>query len=269
MRTDLIFSGSFQRDWQSLSVQFMPIRTMSGSDTTMFALCIPQHQSAALEVRTKSLQSPELAEEPTERSLLVERTVKDELQFADSFILIVEDNPELQNYIYDILKEHFRVARANKGLEALSITHSMFPDLILTDIMMSEMDGIELCEKVKNDVMSSHIPVRMLTALDTVNVRIKAMHLGADAYISKPYSDELLLAQNYNIFKSRKVLREQFSSYDDNWKQNYRPEDLDKKFLLRAIEVARANIQNDAFWAEDFADEMNLSRTHLHRKLKA
>ena len=190
-------------------------------------------------------------------------------RYKGAFILIVEDNPDLQNYIYELLKNDFKIARASNGKEALSMAESLFPDIIISDILMPEMDGVELCRKLKNDIYTSHIPVILLTALNSVNDEIKGLDFGADAYISKPFSDELLLAQIKNLLHSREVLRQLFKSQGDEWKQRYSPEDLDRKFISKSIKVVKNNIENETFSAKEFAAEMNFSRAHLHRKLKA
>jgi len=192
-----------------------------------------------------------------------------DIQNEDALVLIVEDNFELLNYLGDLLQENFRVAKARNGKQALEQIHSIFPDLIISDIMMPEMDGIELCKLSKNDIRTSHIPIILLTALDTVKDRISGLHSGADAYISKPFDDQLLVVQVNNLLESRKRLRESFSSNHDDWEEKFNSFDLDKKLLLKAIKVTETNMTNFDFSVEDLANNLNLSRTHLHRKLKS
>jgi DNA-binding response OmpR family regulator len=188
---------------------------------------------------------------------------------AWDLVLIAEDNQDLQNYIYELLKNDFKVARASNGKEALSMAQSLFPDIIISDILMPEMDGKELCKKLKNDITTSHIPVILLTALNSINDEIRGLDLGADSYISKPFNDELILAQIKNLLHSRESLRQLFKSEGDEWKQRFSPEDLDRKFLSKSIQVVKNNMENESFSAKEFAEEMSFSRAHLHRKLKA
>mgnify|MGYP006303072539 CR=1 FL=1 len=110
----------------------------------------------------------------------------------------------------------------------MSIT--IFPDIIVSDTPMPEMDGVELCKDVKNDINTCHIPVIMLTALNTTKDYITGITFGADAYISKPFNDELLLAQIENLLHSRESLSELYKTANDEWKHTYRQEDLDWKF---------------------------------------
>lgn len=192
-----------------------------------------------------------------------------DIQNEDALVLIVEDNFELLNYLGDLLQENFRVAKAKNGKEALEQIHSIFPDLVISDIMMPEMNGIELCKLTKNDIRTSHIPFILLTALDTVKDRISGLHSGADAYVSKPFDDQLLIVQANNLLESRKRLRESFSSDHETWEEKYNLFDIDKKFLLKAIKVTETNMTNMDFSVEELAQYLNLSRTHLHRKLKS
>jgi DNA-binding response OmpR family regulator len=239
---------------------------------TSFSVFIPLSQSGIKEGQnsdniiyyTNQTFNPEI-------SSYTEETVaeKSDDQNEDALVLIAEDNVELLNYLGDLLQEYFRVAKARNGKQALEQIHSIFPDLIISDIMMPEMDGIELCKLTKNDIRTSHIPFILLTALDTVKDRISGLHSGADAYVSKPFDDQLLLVQANNLLESRKRLRESFSSDHDDWEEKFNSFDLDKKLLIKAMKVTEANMTNFDFSVEELAQNLNLSRTHLHRKLKS
>lgn len=134
---------------------------------------------------------------------------------------------------------------------------------------MPEMDGIELCKAIKTDIKTSHIPMILLTALDSVKDRISGMQSGADAYLGKPFEDELLIAQVNSLLESRKKLRESFSSKEINWEEKYSAFDLDKKLLQKAISVVEENISDIDLSVQQLASKLHLSRTHLHRKLKS
>lgn len=198
-----------------------------------------------------------------------ENLVNTESKYRDSLILIVEDNNELLDYLANVLGDNFKVVKAKNGMEGLEMVNSTFPDLIISDIMMPKMDGIELCESIKKDIQTSHIPVILLTALETIKDRISGLNSGADAYVSKPFSDKLLIAQIINLLESRKKLRESFADINDEWQTDSTFMDMDNKLILKAIEVAEANLLNSEFTIDNLADELNLSRTTLHRKLKS
>jgi len=133
---------------------------------------------------------------------------------------------------------------------------------------MPEMDGIQLCETIKTDIKTSHIPVILLTALESVKDRISGIKSGADAYLGKPFDDELLIAYVNGILESRKKLRESFSSKEINWEEKYSSFDLDKKLLQKAISVVEENLSDVDLSVQTLASKLHLSRTHLHRKLK-
>jgi YesN/AraC family two-component response regulator len=187
----------------------------------------------------------------------------------DLTVLIAEDNLELQTYLGNTLSDYYKVIKAKNGEFAFEQALTLFPDIVLSDIMMPIMDGIELCQKLKTDIRTSHIPVILLTALDTIKDRIKGISTGADAYISKPFNDELLIAQIHNLIKSRKELRELFSSHESKWEEKMSPEGLDRKFLRKAIQITEDSLLDTQFSVESLAEKLYISRTHLHRKLKS
>jgi signal transduction histidine kinase/DNA-binding response OmpR family regulator/streptogramin lyase len=234
-----------------------------------FSVRIPKLQPNRLELNLKETQIPSTINSISEETGNLIEPVLSPASFKDALVLIAEDNQDLQNYIYELLKNDFKVARASNGKEALSMAQSLFPDIIISDILMPEMDGKELCKKLKNDITTSHIPVILLTALNSINDEIRGLDLGADSYISKPFNDELILAQIKNLLHSRESLRQLFKSEGDEWKQRFSPEDLDRKFLSKSIQVVKNNMENESFSAKEFAEEMSFSRAHLHRKLKA
>ena len=187
----------------------------------------------------------------------------------ESLILIAEDNPDLLEFLEDSISNHFRIAKSKNGKEALSLAMSLHPDLIISDIIMPEMDGIELCKRIKQDIRTSHIPVVLLTALSTVQNKISGMQSGADAYVPKPFNEEFLISQIDNLLNSRKTLRSLFASKQEEWDEGVNILNIDKKLIEKAIHTVKNNISNYDFTVEDFAKSLNLSRTHLHRKLKS
>lgn len=187
----------------------------------------------------------------------------------ESLILIVEDNLELLDFLEESLQNHFKIIKSKNGKEAFDLALNLYPDLIISDVMMPEMNGIQLCEKIKNDVRTSHTPVILLSALSEVRDKISGIHSGADAYISKPYNEDYLIIQINNLLNSRKMLRTLYASKQEKWNENLDNLSLDKKLLQRAINIIEKNIENSDFTVEDLGKILNISRTHLHRKLKS
>jgi signal transduction histidine kinase/ligand-binding sensor domain-containing protein/DNA-binding response OmpR family regulator len=237
---------------------------------TSFLIYLPKVQDGALHTNEKIKDTLRVIDQNTK--ITAHSRTGEQVSKSDDHatILIVEDNHELRKYIADLLSERYRIVKARNGKEGLDLAHSLFPDLIVSDIMMPEMDGIELCEVLKTDIRSSHIPVILLTALDTVNDRVTGLQSGADAYIPKPFNDDLLLAQIDNLLQSRKSLRQLFSTVNNSeWETNVSSLSLDKKFVQDAMRIINLNIDNTAFSVDDLAKKLHLHRAHLHRKLKS
>lgn len=240
---------------------------------SIFSIYIPQKQAGTINtvnpIENKLINQGAALVEPLTAGLNSESKTNDIPRNQEALILIVEDNTELLDYMKDVLQNHFRVAKARNGKEAYDQVFSLYPDLIISDIMMPEMDGIELCSKLKNDVRTSHIPIVLLTALDTIKDRIAGINSGADTYIPKPFNDELLIVQIDNLLELRKKLRESFSTEETSWEGKYNSFDLDKKLISNAIKLIESNLTATDFTIDSMASQLNLSRTHLHRKLKS
>lgn len=237
---------------------------------TAVSVKIPVKQNEA--IQEKNIESSSLTGNIAVENEVatVEKKLHDaDVQYNESLILIVEDNPDLLDYLGNLLSKYFKVAKARNGREGVEQVQSLYPDLIISDIMMPEMDGIELCNMVKCDIQSSHIPIVLLTALETVKDRISGLHAGADAYMPKPFDDNLLLAQVTNLLDSRKVLRETFADNSDSWSAKVDSMDMDKKLILKATQFVESNLSNVDLTVDTLASELNLSRTTLHRKLKS
>ena len=186
-------------------------------------------------------------------------------------ILIVEDNADVSGYIADQLGDQYRIKEAKNGKEGLDIAINSLPDLIVSDIMMPLMDGIELTKSLKSDQRTSHIPIILLTAKAEEDDVFEGIDTGADDYVVKPFDSKLLEARIKNIIKSRELLREKFA---DNKVINLEPKEvaatpIDEMFLRKAIESVENNMSNSEFTVEDFGNEVGLSRMQLYRKLKA
>ncbi len=185
-------------------------------------------------------------------------------------VLIVEDNPDLQAYIVTQLEGQFRVYAATNGAEALPIAASETPDLILTDLMMPEMDGFALTRHLKNDPRTSHIPVVMLTAKAAREDRIGGLQTGAEAYLTKPFDAEELRTLISRLTAQRKVLQEKYSRLVVlGAAPPSHAVSLDEQFLQQVLRVIEENLDDDMFGVEQLAAGVNMSRSNLFRKLDA
>jgi CheY-like chemotaxis protein len=183
-------------------------------------------------------------------------------------LLLVEDDNDLLDYLQDNLIEKFRIHTATDGVQALKSIIINHPKLVISDIMMPEMDGIELTNKIKTDIRISHIPVILLTAKSTLENRLEGLDVGADAYLSKPFHLKNLFAQIENLLKSRKLLREKFIKDDLVKPEEITLKSIDQKYLEKAITIVEKFIDDPVFTVEKFSKEMFDSRVQLYRKLK-
>lgn len=186
----------------------------------------------------------------------------------NSVILIVEDNPDMQKQIRNLLMDEYKVLASSNGVQGLEMARDFYPDLIISDVMMPEMDGFELCKRIKEDLQTSHIPVILLTALSETDKRIDGLETGADAYIVKPFENKLLRAQISNLLTSRRRLQQSFKESEEKWADNSNLQFQDKKLVERAILVVEKHILNPNFSVEQLADELGVSRSTLHRKMR-
>ena len=212
---------------------------------------------------------PNGSEHFNEKELLNEVDVnKTEANFDDliqdhKLILLVEDTEELRKAIKNELEKNYTVLEASNGKDGLLIALSKNPDLIITDIMMPEMDGKELCHLIKTNFKTSHIPVIMLTALADIDDKIEGLETGADAYVEKPFNVAILTATINNLIKSRENISRLLD--DKEIKKNLTP---DESFLSEVIETIKVNLTEKDFSIDKLAEIMGLSRSNLFRKLK-
>jgi len=184
-------------------------------------------------------------------------------------ILVVEDDPDVQNYICDILSSNYEVETAKNGKEGLEKAFELIPDIIVSDVMMPEMTGIELCGKAKSDERTSHIPIILLTALTDIDHQVQGIREGADVYLPKPFNSQLLLVHIHNLLKSRQNLRELYSQKVYLELNNQEISSFEEKFLNNAMKIVEANISNENFNTDELSMQMYMSKSTFYRKLKA
>lgn len=200
-----------------------------------------------------------------------ENTVTDNTCDADNekpVILIVEDQEDMRRFIAKELAETYRIREAANGKEAVTILKDHTVNLIISDVMMPVMDGFELCNEVKNDVNYSHIPFLLLTAQHNLQSRLKGLNNGADAYMEKPFSIELLVAQVANLLKSREMLTRTYKETPSTPATTLAVSTVDDLFLRKLNTYLEEHITNEAMNVEMLATEMGMSTSSLYRKVK-
>ena len=202
-------------------------------------------------------------------------------------VLVVDDNADVRRLLKACLKEKYNVVLAVNGKEGLETARKVVPDLIVSDVMMPVMDGLEMCREVKGDAVTSHIPVLMLTARALEEHRMEGYAHGADAYITKPFTESLLQIRIENLLTSRQTLRKAFSSHvaavtpkegeetkgrqEKALKEVARPEDniQCETFITRLREIIQSNISDSDFSVEKIGETLCMSRVQLYRKTKS
>jgi len=185
-------------------------------------------------------------------------------------ILLVEDNDDMRSYLQRSLSEHYYIFMASDGQEGWDIVQNIKPDLVISDIMMPNMNGDELCSKIKSDINTSHIPVILLTALNDKDNIIRGLRTGADDYITKPFDISILKATIITILTNREVLKVRFAQLDikNNDECINCVSELDREFMNKVKEVIEKNIQDPNFNVDILCSALNMSRSSFYNKIK-
>ena len=184
-------------------------------------------------------------------------------------VLVVEDNNDIRNFIAENLSDCFNVVQAKNGKAGLKRAISVIPDLVITDIVMPKMNGIELCNQLKSDEKTSHVPIIILTGKSSFDERLEGLETGADAYLTKPFHIKELRLQARKLIEQRQKLRERFTRDLRLEPKDIAVTSVDEKFIARAMEIIEKNIGNSEFEVRQFQEEMFMSRMQLFRKIKA
>ena len=193
----------------------------------------------------------------------------DEVESKLISVLLVEDNDDLRIFLKEKLLKYYNVVAAINGLEALDVAYDLQPDVVISDVMMPQMDGWELCAQIKSDIKISHIPVILLTALDDKENAIKGLELGADAYLSKPFNMDHVVCQINSMLENRKRLRDHYNRRPMEFIEQSGLTVLDQAFLEKIGQLVKDNISTSDFSVQVLSEMMGMSRTNLHMKIKA
>lgn len=186
-------------------------------------------------------------------------------------VLVIDDNTDIRQYERTLLRDEYVVLEAADGKEGLAVALKEVPDLVICDVMMPVMDGLELTEQLKTNTATSHIPVIMLTAKNLEEHRAEGYEHGADSYITKPFHSKVLLARIENLLRQRQLLKNLYQGTKEAEKEisEAHLEDRDKQFLKQLQAIIQKNISDSEFGVEDMGQQIGLSRVQLYRKVKA
>lgn len=186
-------------------------------------------------------------------------------------VLVIDDNTDIRQYERTLLQDEYVVLEAADGKEGLAVALKEVPDLVICDVMMPVMDGLELTERLKTNTATSHIPVIMLTAKNLEEHRAEGYEHGADSYITKPFHSKVLLARIENLLRQRQLLKNLYQGSKEAEKEisEAHLEDRDKQFLKQLQAIIQKNLSDSEFGVEDMGQQIGLSRVQLYRKVKA
>ena len=230
------------------------------TENNCFLLSLPLKHAQTAKIEQ---QEQVISEESTAKRIA--ETVSKQCRYT---LLVVEDSLEMQSFVVKQLSSEYQVLTAMNGVEALKILEEQTVHLIISDIMMPEMDGLELCEHLKSELDYSHIPIILLTAKTTLQAKIEGMKLGADVYIEKPFSVEYLRVCVSNLLSNREKLRVSFAHSPFVQTNTMAMTKADESFLKTLKEIVVENMQNPDFCLDDMASLLNMSRSSLNRKIK-
>ena len=219
----------------------------------VFIVTLPLHQNA-------------VAEEPLPAAD-DEATVEEKVATEGFCILLVDDNPDFLGFLADSLGKEYKVLKAQNGKQALERLEQEDADLVVSDVMMPEMDGLELCRAIKTDIRYSHIPVILLTAKAGEDHQLEGLSMGADDYVTKPFNMAVLKARIRNIIDTNAKRRESFDRDIRIEPSRITITPLDRQLVEKAIQIVEENIADSEFSVEELASRLNISRSYFYKKL--
>jgi signal transduction histidine kinase/ligand-binding sensor domain-containing protein/DNA-binding response OmpR family regulator len=240
------------------------VQLLKGSEHINPAFIIEDQQESSTFL--KELNQDDLIAEPTKKKQVV---LSDMLSQEKKSILIIDDNEEIANYLSEVFAQQYQIYQARDGESGLAIIREFLPDVVISDVMMQGMGGIELCSIVKEDESICHIPVVLLTASTSAEIKLKGVESGADDYISKPFDKELLMARIGGILKNKNSLQKYFYSEITLNPSRSKISSEYKDFLKTCIHIVEHNIEDPNFNIKMLAEEIGMSRANLFNKIKS
>ncbi|QVY65573.1 hybrid sensor histidine kinase/response regulator transcription factor [Polaribacter sp. Q13] len=246
--------------------------TVNEGTTISFQLPIVKQQVEEDEVLDKKTVAL-----PKEKEIIIDKQILDEANltnvnvsadFTESLVFYAEDNLEMRTYVTGILSKYFTVKAFRDGQECLDALENNWPDIVISDVQMPNVNGLDLCISIKSDLKTSHIPVILLTALTDIEDHVRGLRDGADAYIKKPFNVQRLITNIEALLNNRKQLRERYQVGIPLTKENNKNNRNDNAFLEKLYSIMEENLDNQDFDINTLAKELYLNRTHFYQKVK-
>lgn len=242
---------------------------------TIFTILIPADELAYTEAERANNQNETQIQPKTEplkpiveNDTIQTEVTEDDLDPDKKTVLIVEDNYDLRQYIKSELEPEYNIVEAANGREGLHKSLQLLPDVVVSDVMMPEMDGLQMCQELKQNIVTNHIPVILLTARSSIEHRIEGLEHGADSYIPKPFNTEHLQVRIRKLIEIREILYRKYSNSLSNADGEVSEIQIDDPFLRKVSDYIYKNIDNAELSIETMSQDLCISRGHLHKKLK-
>lgn len=203
---------------------------------------------------------------------VIQQTASLKIDNKQNTVLVIDDNEEIRNYLKDILSENYRILEAENGNDGFKKASTEIPDLIISDVMMPEKDGITMCKELKSQISTSHIPVILLTARTSTVFEIEGLKTGANDYVTKPFDTKVIKARIESQLDNREKLRTHLLNkvrFEPSSSKIEESQDIENTFISKAILLVENNLDNSNFGIETMVDELNMSRSSLFRKIKS
>jgi len=241
------------------------LKSKAGEGTT-FSIYFPQSENLYNEKELNNINLLPVNDSIEEQTRIADVTHQNSTK---PLVLIVEDDEDLLSYLSNNLSGSYNIVTASNGRDALNQIGLNKVDIVLTDVMMDVMDGIDLCRTLKEDIKTCHIPIIMLSAKSTVEDQLSGLEVGADDYVTKPFTTSILKAKINNMMASKERILNYYSDSTEIEPEKIATNHIDNELLTKAKEIVLRNLDNIVFTTEMFCEEMGMSRTNLHLKMKA
>jgi signal transduction histidine kinase/ligand-binding sensor domain-containing protein/DNA-binding response OmpR family regulator len=231
---------------------------------------LPDVEKETAVTNTSSILS-EISEEVVEEGVDGEEPLllPDQLATDKQTLLIIDDDSEIRHYLVSLFNAEYKIYQADNGRDGVQIAKEQLPDLILSDIVMKDVDGLDLCQTLKQESALSHIPIILLTGSSSDETQLKAMNVGADDYIKKPFDKDILIARVKSILKRRNILQNYFYNEITLGSGKFKVSPEYKDFIEKCMKIIEDHLQDDQFSIKILASEIGMSHSNLYKKIKA
>lgn len=216
-------------------------------------------------IRFKQSEAPEAPKE----AIAIPEALAEEETTNKYHLLIVDDNQDLRDYLRELLSPTYKVSCAANGKEALERLEKLHPDLVISDVMMPVMNGMELCKRMKQNLQTSHIPIVLLSAKADTHAYVEGLETGADLYLAKPFSPDIIKAQLHSLLTNRERIKGSYKTEPMSHLDTVAHSSLDKEFLKKIAKIVEEQMTDSDFTVDVLAQEVGISRTGLFTKIKA